>query len=130
MKSLTLLVVSGCLLIPAASAQTPKPLAGTWLSPTAKFVISDTGHEWKVRGFEDCRPEWCDWGEITLSLLATSKLSKDYTHAFAVWNVGPYTKNVLFKFEPAGLSVEVFTIYDPNVGRSSYLFATPLTKKN
>ncbi len=68
--------------------------------------------------------------KLLYRLLATSKLTKDYTHAFATWNVGPYTKNVLFKFEPGGLSVEVFTIYDPKVGRSNYLFATPLTKQN
>lgn len=130
MKSLTLLVILGCLLVPGAYAQAPEQLAGTWLSPTVKFVISNTGHEWKVRGFDECRPQWCDWGEITLSPLATSKLTKDYTHAFATWNIGPYTKNVLFKFEPGGLSVEVFTIYDPKVGRSNYLFATSLTKQN
>lgn len=130
MKSLALLVILGYLLVPGADAQAPKQLAGTWLSPTVKFVISNTGNEWRVRGFDECRPQWCDWGEITLSLVATSKLTKDYTHAFATWNVGPYTKNVLFKFEPTGLSVQVSTIYDPKTGRSSYLFDTPLTKQN
>jgi hypothetical protein len=129
MKSLALLVIFGCLLVPRAYAQAPQELAGTWLSPTVKFVISNTGHEWRVHGFDECRPQWCDWGEITLSLLAKAKVSKDYTHAFATWNVGPYIKNVLFKIEPAGLSAEVFTVYDPKVGRSNYLFATPLTKE-
>ena len=57
MKSLELLLITGCLFAPGGYAQAPKQLAGTWLSPTVKFVISNTGHEWRVRGFDECRPQ-------------------------------------------------------------------------
>jgi hypothetical protein len=131
MKKLAMLLVLGWLFATALPAQTlPEELPGTWLSPKVKFVISNTGHGWKVQGWEDCLPEWCSWGEVPLSLIATSNRSKTYTHALAVWNSfgGAYIKNVIFKFDPSGLQAEIFTVYDPNVGRSDYLYATPMTK--
>jgi len=129
MRKLTMLVVSAWLFSAALSAQTlPEELPGTWSSPTIKFVICNTGHGWKVQGWEDCRPEWCKIGEVPLSLIATSNTSKTYTHAFAVWNNGAYAKTAIFKFDPSGLQVEIFTVYDPNVGRSDYRFATAMTK--
>jgi|SRR5579871_1312680 len=129
MRKLTLLVLSAWLFAAAFPAQTLPELPGTWASSKVKFAISNTGQGWKVRGWEDCLPEWCDWGEVPLSLIATSNTSRTYTHALATWNNGVYSKNVVFKFDPSGLQVEIFTVYVPNAGRSDYLYATPMKKE-
>ena len=125
-----MLIVSTCLLIQGTSAQAPTHLVGTWLAPTVRFAISGTGNQLKVRGFEDCLPEWCDWGEVTLTPLAPTQFSKDFNGGYATWNVGPYRRSVIFKVEPTGLSAEVLTLYDPNTGRSNNVFTTSMTKKN
>lgn len=131
MKTLATWTVGIWLLAAALPAQTlPNELPGTWSSPKVKFVFSNTDGGWKVEAWDECRPEWCKWGEVPLSLVATSNQSKTYTQAFAVWHAFDvaYTKYVIFKFNPSGLEAEIYTVYNPNVGRSDFVHAAPLTK--
>jgi hypothetical protein len=137
MRKLVTLLASCWILASVLAAQAPEELSGTWSSPNVKFIISKSpGHGWKVQASDDCLPRWCDWGEVPLSLIVTSAdgqrpapaAAKTYTHAFAVWSVGPYSKNVVFNFDPAGVQAEIFTVYDPNTGRTDYRYVARLTR--
>ena len=100
---------------------------GTWLSSSQKFAISNNGQQLTVRGWGSCQPEWCDWGEVPLSLIAPSVESKAYTHALAVWEKGFQTKYAVITFQKQGLLIELFTVFHDGSGRSNYRSSGLLT---
>jgi hypothetical protein len=107
----------------------PELLPGTWESAEVHLVFSTDGRNWRVHGWGVCHPEWCDWGETDVALMAPSVESKAYTHAFAEWRHGFATAYAVIKLEQAGLAVELYTVFHDQSGRSDFRHFTFLTWK-
>jgi len=106
----------------------PDRLPGTWQSGDYKLVITSSEQKLTVHGFGKCHPEWCDWGEVPLSLIAPSIRSKDYTHALALWSNDWRTTVAVVRVEQEGLAVEFFKVFHDNSGRSNYHSVTVLKR--
>jgi hypothetical protein len=127
-RRVRLLVSLLALSVPALAQIVPERLPGTWQSEDYKLVITSSGQELSVHGFGKCHPEWCDWGEVPLSLIAPSIRSKDYTHAWTLWRNGSITTVAVVRAEEEGLYVEFFVVFHDSSGRSNYRHTTLLKR--
>lgn len=116
-------------IVPAVLGQlVPDRLPGTWQSEQQKLVITGNGQELRVHGWGKCHPEWCDWGEVPLSLIAPSIKSKAYTHALALWHNDWRTTVAVVRVDQEVLSVEFFKVFHDNSDRSNYRNAALLRR--
>lgn len=98
---------------------------GVWLNSDQnthglkKLEITTEAARWRIQAWGSCQPKDCDWGKVELIWLAPSVISKDYTHAFAKWELGFTTIHMLLQTEENQLRVQTIYIRDAR-DRSDY----------
>lgn len=122
-------IVAALMWLPAQAVVPEYEYEGVWVNPDQNklglknMVITSEGARFYVQAWENCHPKECDWGKVEITWLAPSVISRDYTHAFAKWDLGLRSNYLLIQKEGEQLRIQTINIFwnsEHTQERSSY----------
>lgn len=85
-----------------------------------RLIISSSYQGTKIRAFGQCHPHDCDWGTTELRLVVENQYSNHPTFAIARWDKDFAEKALILHLTDNALTVEQYTVFTDDSGRSNY----------
>jgi hypothetical protein len=113
-----------------ATAQDTRPFLGDWINVDAKtseitrLKISEEKGKLKIRGWGECHPKECDWGDARLNLFRSHEDPRRFDYGFARWDFGFSDLNLVLHLDKNELLVDSYNVFKDESRRDCRSVAT------